>query len=117
MQASACCGTIDLFECATHVSGSRLPNRGDLSVRCATGRVVSAAEDEQRRGDGLETAIGLKAYENGSVRLKAMFGSERKISNLLYEDLPGFLGGSVEAPVVITTPRRSEPSLRAHSRH
>lgn len=94
---------------------TRLGNHGELSVRCATGRTAIVAEDEQGRCNGRETAIGVRAFGHGSVRVKAMFGGERKISNLLFEDTHDFLDDTPDLPPVVTRPiKKSNPPLRAH---
>jgi hypothetical protein len=62
---------------------SRLGMKGSL-LRCATGRAVLASEDEQRRCDGIETAIGAAAYAAGTEAVRKVFGKQRKATNLDY---------------------------------
>lgn len=63
---------------------TRLGLKGDL-VRCAVSRGVLAAEDEQKNCSGVETAIGSKAYVNGSAAVRKLFGSSRKVAHLTYD--------------------------------
>lgn len=65
------------------LSLSRLGMKGSL-LRCATGRAVLASEDEQRRCDGSETAMGPSAYKAGSDAVRKIFGKDRKTSDLDY---------------------------------
>lgn len=62
---------------------TRLGIRGQL-VRCSVSRGVLAAEAEQHRCKGTETAIGEKAYNAASDAVKEVFGSTRKRANLDY---------------------------------
>ncbi|MEN5264700.1 adenylate/guanylate cyclase domain-containing protein [Stenotrophomonas sp. TWI587] len=62
---------------------SRLGMKGSL-VRCATGRAVLASEAEQRQCDGVQTAIGEKAYNAGTDAVRRVFASDRKVANLDY---------------------------------
>jgi len=62
---------------------SRLGMKGSL-LRCATGRAVLASEEEQRRGDGMETAIGASAYKAGSDAVRKLFADDRKAADLDY---------------------------------
>ncbi len=58
--------------------------KGDL-VRCSVSRGVLAAEEEQQNCSGVETAIGSKAYGTGSVAVRKLFGSSRKVAHLTYD--------------------------------
>lgn len=62
---------------------SRLGMKGSL-LRCATGRAVLTSEDEQRRCDGMETAIGPNAYKAGSDAVRKLFADDRKTASLDY---------------------------------
>jgi hypothetical protein len=48
-------------------------------------RGVIAAEKEQARCAGNETAIGHKAYDNGTDAVRAIFGDTRKRARLDYD--------------------------------
>ena len=63
---------------------TRLGMRGD-KVRCSVSRGVLGSEDEQRRCDGKQTAIGKTAYDESSGAVRDLFGSTRRISNLTYD--------------------------------
>jgi class 3 adenylate cyclase len=55
-------------------------------TRCSVSRGVVSSEDEQRRCEGLDTAIGLAAYNAGTDAVRTLFGSSRKRSGLTYDD-------------------------------
>jgi class 3 adenylate cyclase len=63
---------------------TRLGMKGGL-IRCSVSRGVLAAEREQMRCLGTETAIGQIAYNNGTDAVRAIFGSTRKRSKLDYD--------------------------------
>jgi class 3 adenylate cyclase len=63
---------------------TRLGIKGEL-IRCSVSRGVIAAEKEQVRCLGTETAIGPIAYDNGTDAVRAIFGSTRKRSKLDYD--------------------------------
>lgn len=63
---------------------TRLGMKGDL-IRCSVSRGVLAAEFEQGRCGGAETAIGPIAYNDGSAAVRAVFGNTRKRKNLDYD--------------------------------
>ena len=65
------------------MSITRLGMKGGL-VRCSVSRGVLAAEREQRRCSGQETAIGPIAYAKASDAVRAVFGSTRKRASLDY---------------------------------
>ncbi|NEK53546.1 transcriptional regulator [Rhizobium leguminosarum] len=54
-------------------------------VRCSTGRSVLASENEQKRCNGTQTAIGQAAYDDGPASVRKLFGSTRLLSNLTYD--------------------------------
>jgi class 3 adenylate cyclase len=63
---------------------TRLGMQGDR-VRCSISRGVLASEDEQRRCDGRETAIGPEAYDIGTEAVRNLFGKTRKVRDLDYD--------------------------------
>jgi class 3 adenylate cyclase len=63
---------------------TRLGMKGEL-IRCSVSRGVIAAEKEQSRCKGSETAIGPVAYEHASTAVRDIFGDSRKRANLDYE--------------------------------
>lgn len=63
---------------------TRLGMKGEL-VRCSVSRGVLAAEREQSRCAGNETAIGATAYGGGSDAVRAVFGTARKRAGLDYD--------------------------------
>lgn len=63
---------------------TRLGMKGKL-VRCSVSRGVLAAEKEQHRCQGKETAIGAIAYEKATDAVRALFGAGRKRTGLDYE--------------------------------
>jgi class 3 adenylate cyclase len=63
---------------------TRLGMKGEL-VRCSVSRGVLAAEKEQRRCAGNETAVGASAYEKASDAVRAVFGQTRKRAGLTYD--------------------------------
>jgi class 3 adenylate cyclase len=63
---------------------TRLGMKGEL-VRCSVSRGVLAAEAEQGRCRGNETAIGPIAYAKGSDAIRKLFGDARKRSGLDYD--------------------------------
>lgn len=63
---------------------TRLGMKGEL-IRCSVSRGILAAEKEQGRCNGTETAIGINAYENGSDAVRTIFGTTRKRANLDYD--------------------------------
>ncbi|MGQ0801270.1 MAG: transcriptional regulator [Pseudomarimonas sp.] len=64
---------------------SRLGMKGDR-VRCCVSRSVLRSEEEQKRCDGEQTAIGPKAYNRATKAVKETFGSDRRVGNLDYAD-------------------------------
>jgi class 3 adenylate cyclase len=63
---------------------TRLGIKGEL-VRCSASRGVVAAEREQSRCSGKETAIGSIAYDRGNDATRTVFGQSRKRSGLTYD--------------------------------
>ena len=59
------------------INVTRLGMKGEL-IRCSVSRGVIAAEKEQARCAGNETAIGQEAYDNGTDAVRAVFGDTRK---------------------------------------
>lgn len=53
-------------------------------VRCAVSRGVLACEEEQRRCDADETALGPKAFAAGSAKVQALFVDDRLADGLDY---------------------------------
>ena len=67
------------------ITVTRLGIQGDR-VRCSVSRGVLVAEDEQKRCDGKETAIGKGAYKKASEAVQDLFTEERKKRNLDYNE-------------------------------
>jgi class 3 adenylate cyclase len=63
---------------------TRLGMKGEL-IRCSVSRGVLAAEGEQGRCQGNETAIGPIAYATGTDAVRALFGNSRKRAGLDYD--------------------------------
>ncbi len=63
---------------------TRLGMKGEL-IRCSVSRGVVAAEKEQSRCNGSETAIGSIACEKASSALRDIFGATRKRAKLDYD--------------------------------
>jgi class 3 adenylate cyclase len=63
---------------------TRLGMKGEL-IRCSVSRGVIAAEKEQARCNGAETAIGSTAYDKGTPAVRAIFGDSRKRARLHYD--------------------------------
>jgi hypothetical protein len=63
---------------------TRLGMKGEL-IRCSVSRGVLAAENEQRRCAGTESAIGEAAYDDATDAVRAVFGSGRKRATLDYD--------------------------------
>ena len=93
---------------------SRIGHRGQMSVRCATGRASESGEVEQQRCLGHETALGERAYAVASGRVRSTFASGRVAENLFYEDALTLLDDTPQRAVPVATPRRREPRIRAH---
>jgi hypothetical protein len=63
---------------------TRLGIKGEL-VRCSASRGVLAAENEQCRCNGNESAIGATAYARATDAVRAVFGTGRKRAGLTYD--------------------------------
>lgn len=68
------------------MTATRLGVKGDL-IRCSVSRGVIAAEKEQQRCSGSETAIGPVAYTAGDEAMRTVFGKTRKRTDLDYATL------------------------------
>lgn len=64
---------------------TRLGMQGDR-VRCSVSRGVLQSEKEQLRCGKAETAIGQSAYDTGSNAVRDLFGSNRKVADLDYNE-------------------------------
>ena len=93
---------------------TRLGIRGDRSVRLSSSSAAIASEQEQRRADGFETAIGPGAYADGSQSARAFFGSGRIKSNVDYDDALHGVPPTLAAPA--TARSETEPQHRSHTR-
>lgn len=67
------------------ISTTRLGMQGDR-VRCSIARSVRNAEREQLRCGAGETAIGQSAYDVATEAVRELFGDERKVDNLDYNE-------------------------------
>lgn len=100
----------------------RLGLRGEASVRAAASRATCVSEAEQRRCDGIETAIGEAAFAASPAVIRQIFISDRKVPNLDH-DAADLLLGTMQSPHVSTgvvpDPMRAHapdaaPPMRAH---
>lgn len=66
------------------LSVARLGMKG-AKVRCAVGRAVLISEAEQRRCDGVQTAIGASAYAAASDSVQTLFTEARVTQDLDYD--------------------------------
>jgi hypothetical protein len=89
----------------------RLGLRGDASVRAAASRATCVSEAEQRRCNGIETALGENAYRQSPASVREAFGSERIFQNL-NADTAEVILGTMSSPY-INTGAEAEP-MRAH---
>ncbi|KJS34576.1 MAG: transcriptional regulator [Hyphomonas sp. BRH_c22] len=107
------------------VSVTRLGIRGD-QIRCCVGRAVRNSEREQMRCGSDETSIGNSAYEASTSAVRGLFGKNRKIANLDYNEAVEALSsegdGTAEtakkASLNIASPavvRASETVIRPHA--
>lgn len=64
-------------------SVTRLGVKGER-VRCCISRSVLASEDEQRRCDGRQTAIGPTLYKHAPEAFQTLFGSTRRCADFDY---------------------------------
>ena len=74
---------------------TRLGVKGAM-IRCAVGRNVLSSEAEQQRCTGDQTAIGEEAYDAATGAVQAMFGSDRKRSDLVYDTAVDELAGRLD---------------------
>lgn len=92
---------------------TRLGIRGERSVRVASSVSRTESEAEQQRCNGIETAMGPKAYEAASYAAKALFDISRKSANLDYDTAYLSVPSTVSSPAASAT---SVDGFRAHSR-
>lgn len=104
---------------------SRLGVQGSRT-RCSIGRTVIGAENEQKRCDGTQTAIGQAAYDAGPTAVRTLFGSGRKKPDLTYDVVMASLEADNDttakairaASVVMATPavaRAAETPFRPYA--
>jgi len=55
-------------------------------VRCSVSRGVLESENQQKRCTGVETAIGADALKVASDAVKTLFGTQRKVKNLDFNE-------------------------------
>ncbi|MGX7875061.1 adenylate/guanylate cyclase domain-containing protein [Mesorhizobium sp. ORM6] len=67
------------------MTATRLGIQGDR-LRCSVSRATYAAEGEQIRCNGHQTAIGQVAYEEGTDAVRTLFGRSRIIAGLGYDE-------------------------------
>jgi len=65
------------------ISLTRLGMKGG-KVRCSTGRAIYRSEEEQKRCNGTQSAIGADAYGSASLAVKEVFGAIRLAESLSY---------------------------------
>lgn len=96
----------------------RIGLRGDASVRIATSRATCHSENEQRRCDGSQSAIGQKAYAEASVAVRRQFGGDRIIDNLDYPSAQMMLGyvPDAEQNLALAEPNRSHQDANVPER-
>lgn len=102
----------------------RLGLRGEASVRAAASRATCVSEAEQRRCNGIETALGENAYRQSPASVREAFGNERIFQNLNADTAEVILGtmsspyintGADAEPVRAHEPETPQP-MRAHDR-
>lgn len=90
---------------------TRLGSRGNLSVRCATGRAVTESENMQSRLDGDETGIGQRALAKAPFRIRKLFDADGVGSGLNYAAV-----STLAIPAIATgTQGAAAQSIRPHS--
>lgn len=89
----------------------RLGLRGTTSVRAAASRTTCVSEAEQRRCNGVETALGEGAFKAAPATIREAFAPDRVVPNLDVETATVLLG-TMQSPY-ISTGSAAEP-LRAH---
>lgn len=92
---------------------TRLGIRGERSVRVASSVSTSISEEEQKRCDGIQTAIGTAAYSAGSQSARALFINERKAVNLDFDTADYAVPAELTSPAVQSSGDADE--FRAHS--
>lgn len=92
---------------------TRLGIRGERSVRVASSVSTSSSEDEQKRCDGVQTAIGSIAYSACSQSARALFNDQRKVANLDFDTADIAVPTELASPTVQTSGDAEE--FRAHS--
>ncbi|WP_193178471.1 adenylate/guanylate cyclase domain-containing protein [Oricola nitratireducens] len=101
----------------------RLGLRGDASVRAAASRATCVSEAEQRRCNGIETALGEGAYKASPASIREAFGDERVIQNLNVDTAEVVLGtmpspytsAGAEAEPMRAHEPEAAPPMRAHN--
>lgn len=78
------------------MSVTRLGMKGER-VRCCISRSVLASEDEQRRCNGRQTAMGPKLYDHAPEAFQTLFGDSRRRSDFDYEAADEALNPKPEA--------------------
>lgn len=67
------------------MTATRLGIQGDR-LRCSVSRATYAAEGEQIRCNGQQSAIGQVAYEGGTAAIRKLFGKSRIIAGMGYDE-------------------------------
>ncbi|MER9594063.1 adenylate/guanylate cyclase domain-containing protein [Mesorhizobium sp. M0244] len=67
------------------MTATRLGVQGDR-LRCSISRATYAAEGEQLRCNGQQTAIGQNAYDEGTDAVRNLFGTSRRIGGMGYDE-------------------------------
>jgi hypothetical protein len=93
---------------------TRLGMKGEL-VRCSISRGVLAAENEQSRCAGNETAIGTIAYGKASDAVRFVFDSTRKRAGLTYETAVKELSDKNDSAALAAKTMESEGLLKPAS--
>lgn len=91
---------------------TRLGIRGERSVRCASGKAVSASEALQSDLDGTQTALGPEGLAAASFRIKQIF-RYGPVENLDYETVETLLHVASTASTALAVAPR--PAIRAHA--
>jgi class 3 adenylate cyclase len=90
---------------------TRLGMKGVL-IRCSVSRSVIAAEREQARCAGTETAIGKSAYDKGSEAVRLLFGFTRKRAHIDYDTAVDELSSKNDKTARAVNPLSSNTLLR-----
>ena len=96
----------------------RIGLRGEASVRIAASRATCHSENEQRRCDGSQSAIGQKAYAEASVAIRRQIGGNRIVDNLDYLSAQMMLGIIPDAAqnLALAEPNRSHGEVSTPQR-